>query len=184
MSYESIRNRRRKPADVVLADLRTFAKYNPETGCFICTRQRTPNAPEVGSVLGFKVRGNYLSLFVAGGSYPVHRLAFLWMTGKWPTEIDHKDGNRQNNKWSNLSEGENVKNKSLYCNNSSGVPGVYRTGSGKWAAQVGVNKKNRYIGTFNSKEDAIAARLDYVKTHPELGFSERHGSSNNPSTEV
>jgi hypothetical protein len=98
-----------------------------------------------------------------------HRVAYKIMTGSDPVEIDHIDGNRSNNKWTNLKNGtrsDNLRNVRIKRNNTSGYHGVrFDKGQQKWIAMI-------QIGSFNSKEEAIAARK-----HAEcmLGFHPNHG---------
>jgi hypothetical protein len=98
-----------------------------------------------------------------------HRIAWKIMTGADPIEIDHIDGNRSNNKWSNLRNGtraDNFRNLPLRRNNKSGHHGVYFSkNQQKWIANI-------TIGTFDSKEEAIAARRKYEAL---LGFHPNHG---------
>lgn len=45
-------------------------------------------------------------------------------------------------------------------NNTSGVKGVsFIASRNKWKASIGINGKNKTIGWFSTKEEAIAARL-------------------------
>jgi HNH endonuclease len=98
-----------------------------------------------------------------------HRVAYKIMTGVDPIEVDHIDGNRSNNKWSNLRNGtrsENARNTALKSNNTSGHHGVYFSPRAqKWRANIA-------LGAFDSKEQAIEARK-----HAEaiLGFNPNHG---------
>jgi len=98
-----------------------------------------------------------------------HRVAWKIMTGADPIEVDHIDGNRGNNKWSNLRNGtraDNLRNVRLRRNNKSGYHGVYFSkNQQKWIANI-------TIGTFNSKEEAVEARKKYEKL---LGFHPNHG---------
>ena len=98
-----------------------------------------------------------------------HRLAWKIMTGKDPVEIDHIDGNRSNNKWSNLRNGtrsDNFRNLSLRKNNKSGCHGVhFSKRQQKWTAVLN-------LGTFDSKDEAIAVRKKYEAL---LGFHPNHG---------
>ena len=76
---------------------------------------------------------------------------------------DHEDRNELNNRKSNLRECthiENMRNSSLYKNNTSGVTGVHWCNKDKrWVASIAVDKKLKRIGGFINKEDAIKARL-------------------------
>lgn len=98
-----------------------------------------------------------------------HRVAWKIMTGEDPIEIDHIDGNRSNNRWSNLRNGtrsDNQRNTSLRTNNRSGHHGVYFSlQRQKWVASI-------IIGTFDKKEDAVEARKKYEEL---LGFHPNHG---------
>lgn len=51
-----------------------------------------------------------------------------------------------------------VQRKYLQSNNTSGYPGVSRLRTGKWGAYIKINKKRIWLGTFNTKDEAIAAR--------------------------
>jgi hypothetical protein len=102
----------------------------------------------------------------------VHRLAHKIMTGEDPVEIDHVDGNRSNNKWSNLRDGtrtDNLRNVALKRSNKSGYHGVsFSKRQQKWTAYI-------TIGAFDSKEEAVAARKKHEVI---LGFHSNHGRSN------
>lgn len=76
---------------------------------------------------------------------------------------DHEDRNPFNNRKYNLrhaTSSENSQNRGLQSNNRSGYTGVYlEPRTGNWYVQIKINGKQVHIGTFYSKEDAIAARL-------------------------
>lgn len=76
---------------------------------------------------------------------------------------DHNDGNSLNNRRYNLiirSRSENTQNCKLRCNNTSGVCGVsWNKQRNKWEAHIRVDGKNKHLGLFINKEDAIIARL-------------------------
>ncbi len=80
--------------------------------------------------------------------------------------IDHIDGVTTNNHRNNLrfaSRFENMRNRGLFKTNTSGCAGVsFHKGKQKWQAQYAINGKNKCIGTFDTKEEAIAARLAVV----------------------
>src|SRR6056297_61236 len=88
-------------------------------------------------------------------SHPVLAHLVIWkrQTGRWPTgEIDHIDGDRTNNAFSNLrevSKSTNQRNAKLRADNSSGYPGVhFCKSSGKWKASIGGNPRTT-LGTFD-----------------------------------
>lgn len=104
-----------------------------------------------------------------------HRVAIALMTGEWPEEVDHIDGDRSNNLASNLrpvSHKVNQRNIKLGTRNTSGAIGVYLSRGKKWCAQISVDGKRRSLGYFASKEEAIAARKAADKLY---GFHENHG---------
>lgn len=40
----------------------------------------------------------YRKIWLEGREYPVHRLAFVYMVGEAPNEVDHIDRNKSNNR--------------------------------------------------------------------------------------
>lgn len=103
-----------------------------------------------------------------------HRIIWKMMTGDDVAEIDHIDGNGQNNAWSNLRpgvHGENQRNCPKRRDNTSGHVGVVRRGA-RWIAQRGADGTTIHIGIFDTKEEAIAARKAAER---EYGFHPNHG---------
>ena len=106
-----------------------------------------------------------------------HRIVWAMHYGEWPVdEIDHIDGNKQNNCISNLRtvEGiENRKNMPKQRNNTSGCVGVDLKGK-KWQARIGAGGKGKRLdlGTFETFDEAVAARK---KAEIEYGFHKNHG---------
>jgi len=96
-----------------------------------------------------------------------HRVIFAMHEGRWPSQIDHINRNKSDNRFENLREvtqKENNQNIGKRCSNTSGKTGVYyRTREGLWLAKI----SNRELGYFKSKEDAIKSR---IKAEQELGY--------------
>lgn len=106
-----------------------------------------------------------------------HRVIIAMVDGLWPAEVDHENGIRSDNRYSNLKPAnhrQNAKNTSIRSNNKSGVMGVHwHKKAGKWSAMIGVDGgKSKYLGLFENIEDAAAARR---RAEAELGFHPNHG---------
>lgn len=71
--------------------------------------------------------------------------------------VDHADRNVLNNKKENLrncSNAENLRNKGLQSNNTSGFKGVYwNKNRNKFQAQIKFNGKNFYLGLYNTLQE-------------------------------
>ena len=77
-------------------------------------------------------------------------------------EVDHRNGNKLDNRRNNIrvaTPSQNMANVSLRSDNTSGCKGVhwYKAGK-KWKAYISYNKKQKHLGTFDTKELAIEFR--------------------------
>lgn len=144
--------------------------YDPDTGVF---RWRADRGPvKAGDIAGRLDAKGYRDIRVKGTLYKAHRLAFLLVTGKWPAQhVDHIDGDRQNNRWSNLrdvSNGINAQNlKTAQKNSKTGLLGVSPVKGGRYQAAITVNGKPRHLGFYDSPEVAHAAYVAAKRLHHE-----------------
>jgi len=121
-----------------------------------------------GMIAGGKEAKGYLSIRIDGKRYKSHRLAWLYMTGRWPKDqIDHLNGVRDDNHWFNLREANASQNRRNSAGNSSSssiYKGVsWHGGIGKWVARYGANGKIHNLGSFDREEDARRAYIDAAK---------------------
>jgi len=79
--------------------------------------------------------------------------------------IDHINHNRLDNRKSNLRFATNSQNQFNRKKKSKEEAGVARHSqySDKWRARITVNGKEHHLGLFNTKEEAVACRLDALK---------------------
>lgn len=144
--------------------LKELLHYDPETGAFKWLVDRS-SRHKAGSMAGSFNSKGYLQIMIQRRNYLAHRLAWLYMTGSWPEDqVDHRDLNKANNRWSNLraaNDSQNQQNKAATRNvGSSGLLGVtWSKAARKWAAQIKVNGKRIYLGLFVEAEDAHQAYL-------------------------
>jgi hypothetical protein len=144
--------------------LKELLSYDPETGVFTRLVGRSgPNA-RAGDVAGCNNGQGYVRIYVDGKPYKAHRLAWFYTHGVWPSEMDHKNGNRSDNRIANLREvtrAENKANSSAYKNNTSGYVGVsLHKKSGQWIAQIQKDGKKQGLGYFPTPEVARAAYVE------------------------
>ena len=143
--------------------LRELLTYSPESG-ELRWKVRPCQSMSVGDVAGGVSQEGYIKVRVKGSIYAAHRIAWALHYGAPPTTvIDHKNGNRSDNRIANLrlvSNSENGLNRKLHLNSTSAHRGVhYHKQKKKWEVRIKVNGKRLYLGAYLCVEDAIAARL-------------------------
>ena len=141
--------------------LKEILDYNHFNGEFHWIKRR--KKVQIYSVAGCVNKKGYRCIRIDGKLYFSHRLAFLYMTGNFPSEhCDHLNHNRLDNRWVNLrpvSRQDNNKNRSINANNKSGFTGVHwDKHANKWLAKININCKSKYLGLFTELDDAINAR--------------------------
>tara|TARA_R110000764_G_C10905114_1_gene371980 strand:- start:75 stop:641 length:567 start_codon:yes stop_codon:yes gene_type:complete len=114
---------------------------------------------------------------IFGKGYFAHRVIWAMTQNEWPAaQIDHINGVRDDNRVGNLravTNRENCKNRRVRSDNSSGSTGVYfYAHQGIWVATICANGKNKYLGRFLNKDDAITARKE---AEVKYGFHPNHG---------
>jgi hypothetical protein len=149
------------PAPITAERLRYLVKYDPDTGIF--TWRASRRRCRVGDVCGCKAKHGYWFVRLDDVLYTGHRLAWLYIHGVWPkNQIDHIDGDRLNNRTSNLREATNAENaqnvRGARSSSKSGVLGVRKENS-KWLAEIKLGGVGKRIGLFNTPEEAHEAYL-------------------------
>ncbi len=154
-------------AEEVQQQMRHFLNYNPESGVF--TARVSIHKRREGQEVGTKHHHGYLKVYISGVRYMAHRLAFLWVYGRWPDVcVDHINGQRSDNRIANLREAtaaQNIRNQGSHKDSRTGIKGVTRKPNGKWAAQIGYGGKNRFLGTFSTPEAAQRAYETAARQH-------------------
>jgi len=147
--------------------LKELLHYEPITGVFTWLAS-TASRNKIGDIAGGKTSLGYTHIRIFGKLYLAHRLAWLYMTGCWPTKyIDHKNGTRDCNIWDNIREctqSQNAFNVCARSNNKSGFKGVsFHKASNKWLASAKINGKSKHLGYFLTAENASAAYQSFAK---------------------
>lgn len=142
--------------------LREVLHYDPEIGVFTWTMPR--RGVVVGRDCGrLSKQHGYRDIGIDYVLYRAHRLAFLYMTGCWPVgDVDHINGNKADNRWSNLREATRSQNcsnvKIVKRRNTSGLLGVtWDKTRNLWRAQIRKDGRKVNLGRFKEREDAALA---------------------------
>lgn len=155
-------------ASLTANKLRELAHYDPETG--IMTRRVDAHGGrwKAGQRIGSDDGRGYLRARIGGHKDYVHRFAWLYMTGGWPSrDIDHIDGNPANSSWANLRDVDmvqNQRNKKVQKNNASGLKGAFRAGK-RWTSRIHVDGVNIVLGRFDTPEDAHEMYCEAAAEH-------------------
>lgn len=147
---------------VTQARLRELFDYDPETGVFTNRVRRANRA--AGEVAGGLNALGYVTVAVDGKRYLAHRLAWLYVYGEMPKQIDHINCNRADNRIANLrkcDQKQNTQNiRRAHFDNRTGRLGVEKIpATGKYRARICVAGKATHIGCFPTAEEAHSAYL-------------------------
>jgi len=159
------------------AKLKSLFKYDEKTGIFTRlykVKGCKPNIP-VGNLDSKGYLRVNITLDGKAKEYRLHRLAWLYVHGEMPRYIDHDNHNRVDNRISNLLDGshqDNMKNQSLQRRNKSGTIGVRETKYG-FTARITIDGKEKHLGSFKIKQDAIDARKNAEVAN---NFHQNHGA--------
>lgn len=155
--------------DLYQARLQKLVRYCPETGAF------TSLVSFLGGGIGGEVSGKIdsngyrqLSL-IAVPRCPAHLVAWIYVHGTPPRfEIDHINGDKLDNRIANLRDvphAHNMQNRRrAHRNNGTGLLGVRKVGA-RYIAQITVTGRTRYLGKFDSAQEAHERYLQEKRKH-------------------
>jgi hypothetical protein len=111
----------------------------------------------------------YWRIDVAKKQYFAHRLVWAFYHGVWPRfEIDHINGEKQDNRIENLrdvSRQTNKQNIRKANRNNNGLLGTHLYANGRWKASINIDGVNTHLGYFDTTEIAHEAYLAAKRKH-------------------
>jgi hypothetical protein len=155
----------KKRRRITHARLCELLHYDEDTGEFRWLERVQTSIPR-GAIAGSLDIQGYWRITIKGRHYQAHHLAWFYMEGNWcRTVIDHRDGDRSNNRWSNLrsaTRSQSCANRGLNRNNTCGLKGVtpYRQ---QWRASIHKNRRKYHLGNFPTPEEAHAAYVNAAR---------------------
>lgn len=158
---------------MTLAELKEWISYCPKTGEITWVAGPRTGLP----ALATQHADGYLCGTVNGEDWLAHRAAWFLETGELPKgQIDHKDGVRDNNVFTNfrdVTQAVNAKNRKTQTNSPLPQGVNYRPRQTKrpYTARLGKHGKV-FLGSYATVEEAVAAYRQGLIDH---GYSSRHG---------
>lgn len=146
-----------------IQDIKAWLDYSQEDGEFRWIKRVAPKTT-VGGIAGcINKRLGYRVISFAGRTLYAHRLAWFYVHGVWPNQIDHINGVKTDNRIVNLrdvSDRVNKENKRVaQANSTSGLLGAIKHG-GRWRARIHSAGADYSLGLFDKPEEAHAAYVD------------------------
>jgi hypothetical protein len=154
---------------ITQTELKEILNYDPDTGIF--TWINPVKKTMINCVAGSLTVQGYKVITIKRKNYAAHRLAWLYMNGKFPNKfIDHINTIKSDNKLSNLRDVSRIENGQnqikAHKNNKSGLLGVtWYANTSSWVAKIKNNNKLIHLGYFKNPE---LAHQVYLKAKREI----------------
>jgi len=143
--------------------IKSIMKYDPKNGGLYWIKPTGARA-KAGDRVGFNAGSmNYRKVQINNIGYMEHHLVWMLHHGSLSTlDIDHINGDTQDNRIENLREAtrsQNLCNQKIRSDNKSGIKGVFFVRSrDKWCATIQYDGLKKHLGYFDSIDDAVNAR--------------------------
>ncbi len=146
--------------------IKEHLSYDPEIGILTWIKSSGDRKP-VGSAAGYRAQSGYIMVGLAGKEYRAHRLAWILQTGELPPKfLDHENGQRDDNRWSNLraaTKQQNTRNRVKNVGCTSVYKGVsWHKKSKLWRSYSCVDGRYVHLGNFESEVEAAKAYDNFV----------------------
>ena len=160
--------------------IRELVDYNPETGVFTWRERplrpgmerhdKAFNTRHANKQAGGPDHYGYVHIMLTVGDkrhlIKAHRLAWFYMTGIWPPELDHRNMNRADNRFANLriaTSSQNKANTLAQSNSKSGIKGVsFDKVNNLWRVNITKDGKTKNLGRYPTLEEAAAVRRKHA----------------------
>lgn len=152
---------------VTQTQLKAMLHYDSATGKFFWRVARPPKI-RIGDRAGCVICNRYWGIRIDNKRYYAHRLAFLYIHGRFPNgQLDHKDRDRANNRIENLREAttsQNIMNAKLHKDSYTKFKGVHQDKKrNKYGSRIIFKRKTTWLGYYESARTA-ALVYDYAAT--------------------
>lgn len=149
-------------------ELKKYLYYDMQSGNFYW-KFYSGNRIKIGNVAGSKTNHGYISIRVNKHRQYAHRLAWLYVYGKIPKQLDHINRNGTDNRISNLREctqAENMKNVPKLSTNKSGYKGVsWAKNNRKWVVYARHKGKKVNLGYYECIKEAANVYKNFALEH-------------------
>lgn len=152
------------------ARLKDLIHYCPDLGLFWWKPRHDKrfDGRFAGKIAGTRDKASGYGLIqIDGTSHSIQRLAWFYMTGRWPTDqIDHRNTWKLDNAFENLREAtpsQNGANRKGWA--KSGYKGVYVKKDGTITSSIQNGDRLEHLGYFQTTEEASLA---YARRHAEI----------------
>lgn len=137
-----------------IEDFKKYLEYDPDTG--LLTKKTNYGCIYLNNKTG------YLFFAIKRKHYRYHRICWAIHYNKWPVSfIDHINGNKTDNRITNLKDCENRENQQNQKRHREGklVGANYHKRSNVWRSRIKINGKQLYLGSFKTEKEAHEAYL-------------------------
>lgn len=164
--------------------LQQLLEYDPATGIFKKRMTTHENTLPIGSEVGWKNGNGYLRAAIDGHKYFLHRLAWLYVYGEMPDQIDHINRNPIDNRICNLRLANFCENNSnrgprRSPSKSSIFKGIYFEAiTNQWRMEIKFAGKHFRARFHNETDAAITYNYHAAHLHGDYAYLNKIRSSN------
>lgn len=147
-------------------ELKELFEYDPIIGWF--TNHFSRGRARDGGRAGAETGHGYRRIIIDYVKHYEHHLAWLYVYGEYPNEIDHINGTRSDNRIINLRVCDRTQNNfnSLRPTGISGLTGAYLDKRNlQWFSKIQFGGQHKFLGNFDSAGEAHQAYLTAVERY-------------------